>query len=68
VIGLLFLFQLGNCLTTIGIAQTSSPIYIEFDACIIIPCGDLEDQCYIQTRAKTTYMFADPVPGYEKGR
>jgi hypothetical protein len=67
VTGLLFLFHLGNCLTTIGVAQISSPISIEFDACVVIPWGDLENQGYIQTRAKTIYMYADPVPGYKNG-
>jgi hypothetical protein len=59
VIGLLFLFHLGNCLTTISIAQTSSSLAIEFDACILMLCGDLENQCYIQTKAGTIYLFAD---------
>jgi hypothetical protein len=56
VTGLLFLFHLGNCLTTIGVAQISFPISIEFDACVVIPWGDLENQGYIQTRAKTIYI------------
>jgi hypothetical protein len=63
---LLFLFHLGNCLTTINITQTSSPIAVEFDACIGMPCGDLENQCYTQTRAKTIYMCADPAPLMQK--
>jgi 3-polyprenyl-4-hydroxybenzoate decarboxylase len=41
VIELLVLFHLGNCLTTICVAQTSSSISIEFDACVVIPCGIL---------------------------
>jgi hypothetical protein len=40
----------------IGIAQTSSPIFIEFDVCVVIPCRNLENQCYIQTRPDTIYM------------
>jgi uncharacterized membrane protein YcaP (DUF421 family) len=51
VIGLLFLSHLGNCLTTISYHSDLFSIFIEFDACIVIPCGDLENQCYIQTRA-----------------
>jgi hypothetical protein len=65
VIGLLSLFHLGSCLPTIGITQTTFPISIEFDACMVIPCGDLEN--YIQTRAETIYMCAASVPGYKNG-
>jgi hypothetical protein len=32
-----------------------------------MPCGDFENQCYIQTRAEAIYMCADPIPGYKKG-
>jgi hypothetical protein len=31
---LLFLLQLGNCITTISVAQASSPITVRFDACL----------------------------------
>jgi hypothetical protein len=67
VIGLLFLFHLGDCLTTISITQTSSPITTEFDACIVISCENFENQCYIQTGAETIYMCAGPAPGWSKG-
>jgi hypothetical protein len=42
VIRLLFFFHLGNCLTTIGIAHISSLMSIEFDTCVVTPCGDIE--------------------------
>jgi hypothetical protein len=45
-----------------GIAQTSSPTSIEFDACVAIPCGDLENQHYIQTRAETIYVCVQTPP------
>jgi hypothetical protein len=32
----------------------------------VIPCGDLENQHYIQIRAETIYVSADTTPGYEK--
>jgi hypothetical protein len=53
---MLFLFHLGDCRTTISITQSSSPITIDFDICIVILCGDLKNQLYIQTKAKTIYM------------
>jgi hypothetical protein len=39
VIGPLFLFHQGKCLTTISFSQTS-PTAIEFDAYIVMPCGN----------------------------
>jgi hypothetical protein len=30
-----------------------------------MPCGDLENQRYIQTRAEMIYMCSDPAPGYK---
>jgi hypothetical protein len=40
---------------------------IEFEACIVMPCGDLDNQHYIQARVKTTYMCTGPTPFYLKG-
>jgi hypothetical protein len=67
VIGLLFLFHLGDYLTTINITQTYSPIATEFDVCFVISCGELENQHYIQTRTQTIYMCADLALGWSKG-
>jgi hypothetical protein len=47
IIGLLFLFHLEDCLTTISVTQTSYPIAIGFDACFVIPSGDLKNHHYI---------------------
>jgi hypothetical protein len=46
--GVLFLFHLGNGITTINVPQASSPITIKFDSCLAILCGGLRNQCYIQ--------------------
>jgi hypothetical protein len=61
-------FSNWGTVTNISITQTSSPTAIEFDACVAIPCGDTENHCYIHTRAKTIYMFADPATGWSKHR
>jgi hypothetical protein len=47
-VGLLFLFHLGNCITTISVHQASSLRTVKFDVCLAIPCGNLKNQYYIQ--------------------
>jgi hypothetical protein len=46
---------------TISITQTS-PLAIEFNACVVMPCGDLENQCYIYTRAEIIHICVQTPP------
>jgi hypothetical protein len=48
---------------TISITQTS-PLAIEFNACVVMPCGDLENQCYIYTRAEIIHICVQTPPTF----
>jgi hypothetical protein len=54
-----FLFHLGNGMFIINVTQSTFPLTVEFDACQILPCGDLTSQ--LQLQGYSFYMC--PIPG-----
>lgn len=47
-----------NCIFTINVTQSTSPLTIKFDACVVLPCGNLNSQRQLQ--GEGIYMCPHP--------
>jgi hypothetical protein len=61
----LFRLHLGTCIVTISVPQASSPITVKFDACLTVPCGDLNNECYIQDSEISRCRWSAPSSSHE---
>jgi hypothetical protein len=61
IVRLFSLFHLGNCVLSIDITQTYSPLTVKFEVCLVLPCGDPQRQRQLQ--AKIIYVYSHPGPG-----
>jgi hypothetical protein len=48
VVKIFFLFHLGSGMLIINVTKSTFPLIVEFNACQVLPCGDLKSQHQLQ--------------------
>jgi hypothetical protein len=60
IVKIFFLFHLGNGMLIINVTQSTFSLIVEFNACQVLPCGDLTSQLQLQDTPFICVPSRDP--------